>query len=145
MPPLCIYILERHNFMQKPKKTTAMKRGIKNILLSLVGFSAAPMLTACYGTPYDDYVPYEPFDRIEGFVVDTNLKPIDNIQVSANGHVDYTDENGHFSFSDAYFGDGELITAEDIDGEANGGFYGSQSVTATKDNHTNLSIIMSKK
>ena len=103
------------------------------------------MLTACYGTPYDDYVPYEPFDRIEGFVVDTNLKPIDNIQVSANGHVDYTDENGHFSFSDAYFGDGELITAEDIDGEANGGFYGSQSVTATQDNHTTLSIIMSKK
>ena len=35
-----------------------MKRGIKNLLLSLVGFSAAPMLTACYGTAYDDYYPY---------------------------------------------------------------------------------------
>ena len=120
-----------------------MKRSIRNILLSLVGFSAAPMLTACYGTPYDEL---EPFDSVEGFVVTTDMKPIQNIRVGVEGRNVLTDEQGHFFIESPYnfYGD-VLLTATDIDGEANGGDFGTESVTVTAENHSVVSVVMEKK
>ncbi|MBR5829672.1 MAG: hypothetical protein IKY63_00255, partial [Tidjanibacter sp.] len=68
-----------------------MKRGIKNLLLSLIGFSAAPILTACYGMP-DNYYPEpeEGFSEVKGYVVNTELQPIKDIEVSVNGVVTTT-------------------------------------------------------
>ncbi len=126
-----------------------MKRGIRNILLSLVGFSAAPLLTACYGSPYDNYDPdaAEPFSEVEGYVVNTEMKPIKGIQVAVNGLTTTTSEDGHFLIESAdypmYYT--ELLCAEDIDGEANGGYYGMEYVDVTKDNHSVVSVVMSKK
>lgn len=127
-----------------------MKRGIKNLLLSLIGFSAAPMLTACYGTPYDDG-PYndesQSFTEVEGYVVDTKLNPIYNIEIAINGMVTNTNEEGYFRVECAdypmYYA--EQLRAEDKDGEANGGYYGTEYVNVTKENHTRVSVVMSKK
>ncbi len=121
-----------------------MKRGIKNILLSLVGFSAAPILTACYGTPYDDFDPDLAYNSIEGYVVDTDMKPIKNIQIEAI-NVCRTDQNGHFLISGVSFYGKVPLTATDIDGEANGGDFGTESVTVTAENHSIVSIVMDKK
>lgn len=122
-----------------------MKRGIKNILLSLVGFSAAPMLTACYGTPYDDMYVDDNYDAIgiEGYVVDTQMQPIKNIEVAANGVYDHTDANGHFILPIS-FGSNRVVVATDRDGEANGGEFGTQSVTVTPQTSKIVSIVMSK-
>lgn len=123
-----------------------MKRGIKNILLSLAGFSAAPILTACYGMPYDDMYGNETNDitGIEGYVVDTQMQPIKNIEVAVGGFCDYTDENGHFILSHSFWGN-QVLVATDKDGEANGGDFGTQSVTVTPEMSKIVSIVMPKK
>ena len=121
-----------------------MKRNIKNILLSLVGFSVAPILTACYGTPYDDYI-YNPegFDGVEGFVVDTQMKPISNICVEVNGVTTRTLEDGSFSIN-AKSNINKMLTATDVDGEENGGYFGSEEVLVNADNHATVSVVMEK-
>lgn len=127
-----------------------MKRKIKNILLSLVGFSAAPILTACYGSPYDDYDPdygRSEFTEVKGYVVNTELEPIKDIEVAVNGAVTTTDEKGYFHLatpdSPMYYH--QMLLAEDKDGEANGGYYGSVYVDVTSVNHDRVSVVMSKK
>lgn len=126
-----------------------MKRSIKNILLSLIGFSAAPMLTACYGSPYDDYDPdrMEPFTEVEGYVVSTEMTPIKGIKVSVNGLTTTTNDEGHFFVEspDYPMYQSEWLLAEDIDGEENGGYFGSASVSVTNENHSIVSVVMSKK
>lgn len=126
-----------------------MKRSIKNILLSLIGFSAAPMLTACYGSPYDDYVldSMEPFTEVEGYVVSTEMTPIKGIKVSVNGLTTTTNEEGHFFVEspDYPMYQSEWLLAEDIDGDENGGYFGSASVSVTNENHSIVSVVMSKK
>lgn len=126
-----------------------MKRSIKNILLSLIGFSAAPMLTACYGSPYDDYAPdsMEPFTEVEGYVVSTEMTPIKGIKVSVNGLTTTTNDEGHFFVEspDYPMYQSEWLLAEDIDGEENGGYFGSASVSVTNENHSIVSVVMSKK
>lgn len=121
-----------------------MKRGVKNLLLSLVGFSAAPILTACYGTPYDDYVPMEEYDSIQGYVVDTDMNPIKNIQIEAVD-ICHTDQNGHFLISGPSFYGEVILKATDIDGEENGGDFGSVEVPISHVNHATVSVVMSKK
>lgn len=126
-----------------------MKRGIKNLLLSLIGFSAAPMLTACYGLPYDDYDPgYDSeFTEVKGHVVNTELQPIKGIEVAVNGAVTTTDEDGYFHIATPdypmYFT--ESLRAEDKDGEANGGYYGTAYVNVTRENCERVGVVMSKK
>ncbi|MBO7300922.1 MAG: hypothetical protein J6U53_05920 [Tidjanibacter sp.] len=126
-----------------------MKRKIKNILLSLVGFSAAPILTACYGTPYDYYDPDqgEDFTEVKGYVVNTELEPIKDIEVAVNGAVTTTDEEGYFHIAtpDYPMYHNQMLRAEDKDGEANGGYYGSVYVDVTSENHERVSVVMSKK
>ena len=127
-----------------------MKRGIKNLLLSLIGFSAAPMLTACYGSPYDDYDPDDglsEFTEVKGHVVNTELQPIEGIEVAVNGAVTTTDEDGYFHIATPdypmYFT--ESLRAEDKDGEANGGYYGTAYVNVTRENCERVGVVMSKK
>lgn len=121
-----------------------MKRGIKNLLLSLVGFSAAPMLTACYGTPYDDYNPMDEFSDIKGYVVDTEMKPINNIEVKVGEMVCRSGEDGAFLLDSEFYGN-YTLTATDTDGEENGGNFGSVEVPITYQNHATVSVVMSKK
>ena len=59
-----------------------MKTTTRRCLLSLLGFSAAPILTACYGMPYYDEYLDMPFDGFSGKIVDVNTQePIQNIKV----------------------------------------------------------------
>lgn len=120
-----------------------MKRGVKNILLSLIGFSAAPMLTACYGMPYEEFDP--PFEGIKGYVVNEKLEPLFNIEVSVDGTKHHTNYAGEFTFSERFFGEGIVVQATDVDGEANGGEFNPQSVVVNSSNHQNLCIILNKK
>ena len=126
-----------------------MKRGIRNLLLSLIGFSAAPILTAFYGSPYGDYDPdygRSEFTEVKGYVVDTELQPIKDIEVAVNGAVTTTDEGGYFHIATPdypmYYN--VLLRAEDKDGEANGGYYGTEYVTVTQENCERVSVVMSK-
>ena len=126
-----------------------MKRGIKNLLLSLIGFSAAPMLTACYGSPYGDYDPdygRSEFTEVKGYVVNTELQPIKDIEVAVNGAVTTTDEDGYFHIATPHYPMyyTESLRAEDKDGEANGGYYGSVYVDVTKDNCERVGVVMTK-
>lgn len=115
-----------------------MKRGIKNILLSLLGFSASPILTACYGMPEPQ--PDQFWDReFKGKVTDTLGNPIEGIKVFVGTHNCDWDEEGYYTYApiksvtpsitDAegnftiYIGQigwGADFVAEDIDGEKNG-------------------------
>ena len=100
-----------------------MKTNLRRAILALMGFSAAPMLTACYAMPYDETF-YEPFDGISGEIVDSSTRQsIEGIKVSVshNGkdQVAYTDGNGRFAL-EGCFDHSVQIIAEDIDGAKNG-------------------------
>jgi len=119
-----------------------MKRGVKNILLSLLGFSASPLLTACYGIG-PDY--YQPIEGIEGYVVNEELQPIRGIEVSDGVNIQLTSENGEFKFNNSYFDNGITLTATDIDGSANGGDFQTQSVWVDSSTNKTTCIIMTPK
>lgn len=119
-----------------------MKRGVKNILLSLLGFSASPLLTACYGIGPDVY---QRIDGIEGYVVNEELQPIKGIEVSDGVSVKLTDENGEFKFLNCYFDPTVSLTATDIDGSANGGDFQTQSVSVDSSSSKTACIIMTPK
>lgn len=119
-----------------------MKRGIKNICLGLLGFSAAPILTACYGMPYEEYNPY--FDSVEGYVTDTQMQPINNIKVSCQAKSALTDKDGHFCIElDRLITNVEL-TATDIDGPENGGEYAGRTERVSASNYNNVGVVMEK-
>jgi putative lipoprotein (rSAM/lipoprotein system) len=113
-----------------------MKRSLKNTLLGLLGFSAAPMLTACYGV--EPHVPDQYWNRaFAGQVTDTLGNPIEGIKVYVSkntywwdhDHLPYIDESieptmtdaeGRFNFN-IYTAEGvAYFVAEDVDGTANG-------------------------
>lgn len=120
-----------------------MKRGIKNIFLSLVGFSAAPMLTACYGVPPHDYLPVEGIDSVEGVVVDTNMQPLCDIRVQLNGTISHTLEDGSFCINTEFYPN-QTLTATDVDGEANGGYFGTAEVAVNATNYNTVCVVMEK-
>lgn len=112
-----------------------MKRGVKNTLLGLLGFSAAPMLTACYGMPAEPADQY--WDReFQGKVTDTLGTPLSGIQVYVSTgeyweNIDnptpdssiaptLTDEQGKFKIYIKQAGGHAKFVATDIDGEENG-------------------------
>ena len=113
-----------------------MKRRLKNALLSLLGFSAAPMLTACYGVEPD--VPDQYWDRnFQGQVTDTLGNPIEGIKVYVSqntywwypDHIPYIDESIEPTMTDAegkfdiyvHIAEGNAnFVAEDVDGAENG-------------------------
>lgn len=120
-----------------------MKRGLKNICLSLIGFSASPILTACYGIiPYDE--PYL-FDHISGHVVDKELKPIEGIEVSNRFGSTQTNQEGYFAIDIDDSSSMETLMIKDIDGPLGGGEFLPQEVTITEDNFNNICIILEEK
>lgn len=123
-----------------------MKRGVKNIILSLLGFSAAPILTACYGMPYEDF-DNPMFNSIEGFVVDENMRPIENIRISNQNSPTqtHTDSKGHFQMQFTEDFHQCTIVAEDIDGEENGGEFYAKTANITAKNYSNVRIILKNK
>ena len=122
-----------------------MKRNIKNILLGLIGFSAAPMLTACYGTPDFDEG-YEHLTGAQGYVVNENLEPIAGIQVETMGQKVLSNSEGQFKFhfDDYTWLDQLTFTATDVDGDKNGE-YKTQEVTVSASIANGVSIVMSEK
>lgn len=108
-----------------------MKTTTRRCLLSLLGFSAAPILTACYGMPYYDEYLDMPFDGFSGKIVDVNTQePIQNIKVHFTEQIDstkvvehsaLTDAEGKFSF-DHHFEGQITVSLSDIDGQENGSY-----------------------
>ena len=100
-------------------------------LLAIIGCST--MVTACYGVPYDEYIPRE---GISGRVVDSETgEPIKGIKVRAVpstesfGTTPYdssvlTDEVGHFviTFDIDSCPPGHTIKCTDVDGDLNGSY-----------------------
>jgi putative lipoprotein (rSAM/lipoprotein system) len=123
-----------------------MKRGVKNIFLSLLGFSVAPILTACYGSPYEDF-DNPRFNSIEGFVVDESMKPIENIRITDQEYnkSTHTNAEGHFEMQFSESRHKHTIIAEDIDGQANGGEFDIKTATITAENFNNVRIILKAK
>lgn len=121
-----------------------MKRGLKNLFLSILGFSAAPILTACYGIEPQEYDPS--FNFAEGYVVDSNLKPIENIRISLQGTDTqaFTDKDGHFCLQFNDFRNKRTLLASDTDGPANGEFE-DRRIVVTASNYNNVSIILQEK
>jgi len=122
-----------------------MKRGLKNCLLGLLGFSAAPMLTACYGVPYDMADSY----YIHGQVVNEAVEPIKNIQVSVTDQKEITiqtDDNGRFDLG--YFKSKEVsLEAKDIDGAENGGEFETKTQIVSRElaEQGDVKIVLSSK
>lgn len=80
-------------------------------LFALFGFSLT--CVACYGTMYDEY---NPRYLVSGRVVDSDGKPIKDIEVSSNQSAT-TDSEGRFRLGASY----ATIRIEDVDGVENGG------------------------
>ena len=104
-----------------------MKR-LLTFLLSLLGFSLATCYhTAAYGTPKATY-------EIKGQVSDEDKQPLQDIQVVVQQYdTFYTDAEGIYrAHGDLRLGrESLLVTATDIDGEANGGDFEPQIKTIT--------------
>lgn len=80
-------------------------------LFALFGFSLT--CVACYGTMYDEYNPQY---LVSGRVVDSDGKPIKDLEVSSNQRAT-TDSEGRFRLGASY----STIRIEDVDGVENGG------------------------
>lgn len=120
------------------------KSKLKRAAMYLLGFSATPMLTACYGVP-TEYEPtdYTPFDDISGQVVDRKTDtPIKGINVSVIGtDIQTTTDSNGFFYIDQYFTSSVEIYFADIDGAENGDYYNSSTEVRSTNNH-NLKITL---
>ena len=110
----------------------------------MLGFSATPMLTACYGMPYDVRgIDPTPFDDICGTVYDAEThKPIPGIKVSVPtlDISTVSDSEGRYHL-DHFFDTSVRVIAEDIDGKENGDYYDSAQIVTVDDNlNTNFSM-----
>ncbi len=114
-------------------KTTKIITG----LLTLLGFSATQVSCIMYGPPADEYGSPRADFELKGKVVNEAGAPIEGIEVSAKWqiydfyptHTTTTDSNGEYLIEDpdAWFGTTKLtITAEDVDGEENGGEFATE-------------------
>lgn len=120
-----------------------LKVKIKRAAMYLLGFSATPMLTACYGMPYQDPIDNVPFDGISGGVYDAHTgNPIPGIKVSVRGLESYTITNKEgLYYIDQHFNGAVSVRAEDIDGEENGEFFYSEKHVTSLENHdTNFTL-----
>ncbi|MBQ3070888.1 MAG: radical SAM-associated putative lipoprotein [Tidjanibacter sp.] len=115
-----------------------MKRSVKNILLSMLGFSAAPILTACYGMPEPEPDQYWNKD-FKGKVTNTDGAPIEGVKVYVGTrewhYPDYdirplegyapvmTDAKGEFNIHIGTVPHKTYFVAEDVDEAAGGGWF----------------------
>ncbi|MEE0916310.1 MAG: hypothetical protein U0L45_07370 [Alistipes sp.] len=124
-----------------------LKVKIKRAAMYLLGFSATPMLTACYGMPYQDPIDNVPFDGISGGVYDAKTgEPIAGIKVFAGNTVSTTTNSEGRYFLDHHFDQAVRVTAKDIDGATNGEYFDSSTFVTSLDNHdTNFSLMQQNK
>lgn len=126
----------------------SIKSKLKRACMYLLGFSATPILTACYGvpTPYDE--PHLPFDDISGTIVDAkSRKPIAGIKVSIRNDQNIStisDSNGKF-YIDHFFEDSCIVDCEDIDGKENGEYQKSFGRRVNAENNLDVTIAMYEK
>ena len=124
----------------------SIKSKLKRAAMYLLGFSATPMLTACYGLAYsDDVIGPIPFEDIHGTVYSEDGEPIPGIKVSSPEYKisTITDSEGKFHLDQYFDAPPVRITADDIDGEQNGKFYHSATIVTDADND-NANIKMFK-
>ena len=104
------------------------------MLLSMLGFESCSStkgeVPVEYGCPYADYI-------VKGTVTDEAGAPIQGIKITAPygdvlssqySQTVLTDASGAFTLNEFSSRRGSLMRAEDIDGEANGGEFMSDSV-----------------
>lgn len=110
-----------------------IKQKLRRSVLYLLGFSAFPMLTSCYGMP-QDHVPYEPKPELKttGKIVSKDKEPINGILVTGTKEdgrysQDYSNYNGEYTIYER--DDIRTVIFSDIDGDANGGDFQQQSKT----------------
>ena len=108
---------------------------VLSVLLTVLGFSSCSKeeLREEYGSPYADYI-------INGVVTDEEGNEIDGILVSAESYTDYSDGRhwyNHASKKTVYgeyylsYRDYDINTkliVQDVDGEANGGEFASDTI-----------------
>ena len=87
-------------------------------LFALFGFSLT--CVACYGTMYDEY---NPRYLVSGRVVDSDGKPIKDLEVSSDQWT-MTDREGRFRLGASY----ATIRIEDVDGVENGGEFETREI-----------------
>lgn len=108
-----------------------IKQKIRRSVLYLLGFSAFPMLTSCYGMP-QDYENLPPPPDVEGKIVTNDQKPVEGILVSATtesgiSRKTYSNSEGEYTlYKDE---DIRKIIFSDIDGNLNGGDFEQQTKT----------------
>ena len=130
------------------KKCLQGCNGLLGSLLAVMGFSACEH-DLMYGAPMPDDSPYADF-MIKGTVTNEADEPLPDIQIRSPWRVTYydkiytlkedtvyTDANGEFTYA-FQLGDSTRdrdvpLLIEDIDGEANGGSYASDSVSVSFD------------
>ena len=124
-----------------------LKSKLKRAAIYMLGFSATPLFTACYGVPTADYeIDPSPFDDISGVVYgsDTNA-PIPGIKVSVPALEISTTTNseGRYHISH-HFEASTRVRFEDIDGKENGEYFNNADI-ATSANHLYTNITLRKK
>ena len=119
------------------KKWYRIANGALSALLVLLGFEACTENgSEEYGTPTVDY-------HVVGQVTDANGRPLEGIRVTKRGYRDfangsteqttYTDKDGRYTTRDvrsAWIDPEMKIVFEDVDGEAHGGLFASDSVSS---------------
>jgi putative lipoprotein (rSAM/lipoprotein system) len=105
------------------------------VILAVLGFSGIVYSCAKYGEPIADF-------EVNGIITDkTTAKPIQGIRISKEKSYDgidtmYTSSEGRYVFHN--WNNQLHLKIEDIDGEANGGYFETQEIDVT---FTNADLI----
>jgi len=118
------------------KKWYRIANSSLSALLVLLGFEACTEEGEEYGTPTVDF-------HVVGQVTNAEGKPIEGIRVTTRGYFNFHDgttEQTTFTDKDGHFATKEMrsisidpmmrVVFEDVDGEANGGEFAADSVSA---------------
>jgi putative lipoprotein (rSAM/lipoprotein system) len=108
---------------------TRWYNALLSALLTMLGFESCSQYGPDeYGTPTVDY-------QVKGFVTDLHGTPIQGIKVRASNYYNgsegqsvLTDENGRFELDEFHSELRSELYVEDIDGEANGGEFLSDTI-----------------
>ncbi|MBO4840038.1 MAG: radical SAM-associated putative lipoprotein [Bacteroidaceae bacterium] len=125
-------------------KIFRMYGAVLSVLLTVLGFSSCSKdeYPCEYGSPNADYF-------IEGTVTDEEGNLINGILVSAESYTDYSDGRywynqaskktvyGEYYLSYKEYGNTKLIV-QDVDGEANGGEFASDTIDIDRDSAVRL-------
>lgn len=110
---------------------------VLSALLSMLGFEACDIKNE-YGAPPSEYgTPYASYE-VKGQVTDEDDNPIPGIRITASNSPSdslayqtvIADDAGHYALKERelYISDNDMIEFEDVDGEANGGLFQTQTL-----------------